>query len=76
MTAPGLLKTWREVEDLTQGEAAKLLGVSQPSWSDYEQGRKIPRTVLAVKIAILTKGFVPVESWTSADRVEVGKGAA
>lgn len=75
MTAPGLLKNWREAENLTQGEAAKLLGVSQPSWSDYEQGNKIPRTVLAVRIATITKGAVPVESWTPAEG-ESNQGAA
>ncbi len=73
--APGLLKSWREAENLSQGEAAKLLEVSQPSWSDYEQGNKVPRTVLAVKIAALTKGAVPVESWLPPSSNE-SKGAA
>ena len=64
MSAPRLLKAWREdTAQITQGKAAKQLGVSQPTWSDYEHGRKVPRTRVAVKIAAMTGGAVPVESW-------------
>lgn len=63
MRAPAELKKWREAEGLSQGEAGKRIDVSQPSWSDYEAGRKTPRTKLALKIADLTKGAVSVDMW-------------
>jgi DNA-binding XRE family transcriptional regulator len=58
------LKTWRtEVAKLSQGGAAELFDVRQPTYSDWENGRKTPRTVLALKIAAMTEGAVPIESW-------------
>jgi transcriptional regulator with XRE-family HTH domain len=61
--ASGLLKTWREDSGLNQSKAAQLLGVSQPSYSDYENGRKTPRTVVAIRVAEVTSNAVPVSSW-------------
>ncbi len=63
MRAPELLREWRTKAGLSQEEAAKRLDVRQPTWSDYEKGRKAPRIALALKIASLTGGLVPVESW-------------
>lgn len=71
MRAPELLKNWRKAAGLSQGEAAKQLDVRQPTWSDYEQGNKVPRTILAVKIAAMTSGAVPVESWGASEETPI-----
>jgi len=63
MSASRLLVDWRKEAGLTQGQCAERLGISQPTWSNYEHGLKVPRTVVAVKIATLTNGAVPVEAW-------------
>jgi transcriptional regulator with XRE-family HTH domain len=61
--ASQLLPKWRDSQGLKQGPAAKLFGVTQPMLSEYETGKKTPRTVQALKIAEITKGFVPVTAW-------------
>ena len=63
MHASELLRAWRLREDLSQTAAAVGIGVTQPTLSDYETGRKIPRTITAIRIAELTGGAVPVVSW-------------
>ena len=63
MQAPDLLRAWREAKGLTQTAAAELIGVSQPSYSDYENGKKFPRIENAIKIAGTTDGAVPVAAW-------------
>jgi hypothetical protein len=40
-----------------------MMAVRQPTWSDWENGKKIPGTLLAVKLEKITGGFVPVSSW-------------
>lgn len=62
-SASGRLREWRLARNLTQAEAARELGVSQPTLSDYERGVKQPRIALALRIAERTAGNVPVESW-------------
>ena len=61
--AARLLRTWRKGAGKTQGDAAEALGVAQPTWSEYEKGKKTPRTMHALKLAALTEGAVPIESW-------------
>ena len=63
MRAPELLKAWREQNELSQFAAAKLLDISQPTYSDYENRKKIPRTQKALSIAEKTGGAVPVSAW-------------
>lgn len=63
MLAPRLLVEWRTALGLSQGAAAKKLGVSQPTLSDWEAGNKRARTVQALKVAKRTEGKVPVTSW-------------
>ncbi len=41
MTAADLA-AWRKARSLTQGEAAKLLGVSRLTWQSWELGRRKP----------------------------------
>lgn len=50
-------------ESLSQDEAAKSVGVHANTWSDWENGRKTPRTETALEIDVLTKGACPIESW-------------
>ena len=67
--APALLARWRarqrteSNEPLTQEGAAKLIGVSQTAWHDWEHGEKVPHLEQALKLAELTSGAVPVKSW-------------
>jgi DNA-binding XRE family transcriptional regulator len=61
--AARLLREWRKTDGRTQGQCARLLGVRQPTWSAYESGKKTPRTKLALKLAKLTGGAVPIEAW-------------
>lgn len=56
------LKGWRDARGQTQKDAAKSLDISQGALSEYEGG-KVPRLDVAFKIARLTSGAVPVESW-------------
>ena len=42
---------------------AKQLGVSHPTWSDWESGKKTPDLDNALKIELLTNGAVPLEEW-------------
>lgn len=57
------LHEWRVVSGLSQRAAAELVGVSSVTWSDWERGRKQPRIRLALKIAEITDGVVPVTYW-------------
>lgn len=61
--AARLLRMWRKVDGRHQGDAAQALGVRQPTWSAYEAGKKTPRTPMALNLAALTNGAVPVEAW-------------
>lgn len=67
MNAGELLLAWRKRRKLTQEKAADLVGVRQATWSEYEHGKKIPRTRLALKIAKLTRGAVPVTAWADGE---------
>jgi transcriptional regulator with XRE-family HTH domain len=51
MTFGGLLKAWREGEDLTQTAFAKRLGLSVQNLNDLEKGRRIPTPTRAAGIA-------------------------
>jgi transcriptional regulator with XRE-family HTH domain len=64
-TAGELLKKWRGDNNLSQGQAADLLAMSQSSLSDYESGESTPRIAQIVRIAALTKGLVPAEAWVA-----------
>lgn len=44
------LKTFRDANDLTQGQAAKLFGVSQAAWSRYERNLQRPNKKLAKRL--------------------------
>lgn len=63
MQAPALLRVWRERSGLTQQAAAGILNISQPTYSDYENGKKVPRTQKAIEVERATGGTVPVSAW-------------
>jgi transcriptional regulator with XRE-family HTH domain len=45
------LKALREERRMTQGQLAKILGVSTPSVTDYEMGKKTPRPDRLIKLS-------------------------
>jgi transcriptional regulator with XRE-family HTH domain len=51
LTFGGMLKAWRESEDLNQTEFAKKIGFSVQNLNDLEKGRRIPTPNRAAKIA-------------------------
>lgn len=61
--AARLLRVWRKRSGRTQGQAAALLPVRQATWSEYETGRKTPRTTGALKLADITGDAVPIGQW-------------
>lgn len=54
MTVSEVLKAWREKAQLTQAESARRAGVSQPTWCDWESGKKLPRLDKVVDLVELT----------------------
>ena len=63
MQAHEKLKAWRAAKKLSQLAAAKLIGVSQPTWWDWEQARKTPIVEHRGAIARVTRGAVSVAAW-------------
>jgi transcriptional regulator with XRE-family HTH domain len=64
MEAPELLRQWRvDVRKISQEDAAELAGVHQNTWSDWENGRKTPRTDAALRLDVITEGHCPVWAW-------------
>ncbi len=51
LTFGGLLKAWREAEDMTQTSFAKKVGLSVQNLNDLEKGRRIPTPSRAARIA-------------------------
>lgn len=51
LTFGGLLRAWRESEDLTQTAFAKKVGLSVQNLNDLEKGRRIPSPSRAARIA-------------------------
>ena len=63
MEAPTLLKAWRTKLGLSQDDAANRVEVHQNTWSDWESGKKVPRTEKALEIHVLTDGECPIDAW-------------
>jgi transcriptional regulator with XRE-family HTH domain len=53
------LAAYRDALDLSQAEAARLIGITQSKWSRIESGRTTPSLVLAQRLAARTG--VPLE---------------
>lgn len=51
LTVGGLLRAWRDAEELTQTVFAKKLGLSVQNLNDLEKGRRIPSPTRAARIA-------------------------
>jgi transcriptional regulator with XRE-family HTH domain len=51
LTFGGLLKAWRESEEMTQTAFAKKIGLSVQNLNDLERCRKIPTPTRAARIA-------------------------
>ncbi len=58
-----LLQEWRTKSGKSQTECAKAVDVSQPTWSEWENGGATPQGRYMAKILVLTDGFVSVASW-------------
>lgn len=54
---------WRKAHEKTQAEAARLFEVSQSALCEYEKGNKLPGVRVALRMARVTDGEVPVPSW-------------
>lgn len=50
MNASEQLRAWREAEGLSQSAAAAKVPVSQPTWSDWEAGKKCPHIAQALRL--------------------------
>ena len=69
MPSPGeSLREWRKGQGLTQTDAAKLIGVNQATWCEYEQDKKVPSAPVLFGIEKVTRGVVPARNWANAGR--------
>jgi len=57
------LLTWRKSAKLSQEAAAKLVGVSQVTWSEWERGEATPTITHALRIEEITEGSITIRSW-------------
>jgi DNA-binding XRE family transcriptional regulator len=64
---------WRDALGLTQTEAAALFGVKQPTYCDWENGRKCPGEDSRETIELKTDGQVPDSIWPRPQKRPVGK---
>jgi transcriptional regulator with XRE-family HTH domain len=51
LTFGGMLRSWRESEEMTQTSFAKMVGLSVQNLNDLEKGRRIPSPSRAARIA-------------------------
>lgn len=59
------LKAWREEAGLSQVAAGARVGVSGPTWYDWEAGNKTPRTVHQIALEKVTG--IERDAWLSAE---------
>jgi transcriptional regulator with XRE-family HTH domain len=59
--APGLLREWREANNVTQNELARGVGGTSQQISNYENNRQRP--ALDMAFAIEQKTGVPMQAW-------------
>lgn len=55
------LKAWRSDRQLTQEQAAELLGLKEPTLSRYETGARIPSLAQAAKLS--EKTGIPIDKF-------------
>jgi DNA-binding XRE family transcriptional regulator len=63
MVAPDKLRDWRASKDLSQSEAAHLVGVSQTTWSSWERGSKRPELEAVLALERVTRRAVRLRDW-------------
>ena len=63
------LKAWRAQAGKTVVACAASVGVTHPTWLDWENGRKSPNNENAFKLQRLTKGKIKASAWTKAARL-------
>lgn len=51
LTFGGMLKAWRQAEEMSQSTFAKKIGLSIQNVNDIEKGRRIPTPTRAARIA-------------------------
>ena len=72
-TAPEELKAWRLESGLSQEEAGDRIGVSAPTWCDWERGNKIPRADKIEAIEVLTGRRVRLADWAQEARIKYAR---
>jgi transcriptional regulator with XRE-family HTH domain len=61
-----LLRVWRKDHGLTQEQAASMVGITAPTWCDWESGQKIPRADLILLLEQASGGAVGLLDWAKA----------
>lgn len=61
------LDTYLREEGIRGRDFAKKLGLKEPYLSRIRRGHRRPNLDVAIMIARVTKGRVPVESWASSE---------
>ena len=70
MTGSTLFHVWRKSTGMSQAKLGAKLGVTQVAVCDWENDKRTPEKSMLRKIARLSKGAVPVDSWGgTADRL-------
>lgn len=60
---PERLREWLAAQGISQAELARRLGVTPGAVGHWCSGRSHPSLALAVTLADITSGSVPVRSW-------------
>lgn len=68
MEPSSLLRAWREQKNLTQEDVAKLVGVDQATWSNWENNKRRPGLDSALEIEKLTG--IPANAWVKKQSAE------
>ncbi len=66
------LSAWIRAKKIKQNEFARILGISEPFLSQLKNGSHTPSLEVAHRIAIETKGKVPMNCWLDAKAIDSG----
>lgn len=70
------LREWRENNNLTQYELAEILGVAQPTVSQWENGEYLPDNAMRHKLRQLSSGRIEFSYETAKPKAEQAKAPA
>lgn len=70
LPGPTRLEKWRDNKEITQQQAADLMGFDLASYNAFENGRERPGLEYAVSIERVTKGRVEPKHWVESDKGE------